>query len=93
MNKQNSLKVNDDNDDNQSVASMLLDDIMQGKAVDDIIKEKQALERKQLVEEELQRQKSSIKEDFETQSNFSERIEQIIAVKSSDPRSIKNTVQ
>lgn len=45
---------------------MLLDDIMQGKAVDDILKERQALERKQLVEEEMQRQKSSIKDDFET---------------------------
>ena len=69
---------------------MLLDDIMQGKAVDDILKEREAKQRKQLVEEELERQQKSIKDEFETQSNFSERIEQIIAVKSSDPRSIKN---
>lgn len=57
-----------------SEASMLIDNIMQGKAIDDILQERNQAERKAMVNDELARQ-ATMKDDFETQSNYSERID------------------
>ena len=79
-----------DEEDNISEASMLLEDIMQGKAVEDIRKARDQEDTKAVVEEELRRKKvSAMKDDYETASNFSERIDNIIAIKSSDPKLMK----
>ena len=54
--KKNQNQINgEDQDDNYSEASMLIDNIMQGKAIDDILAERNAAERKALMEEELAR--------------------------------------
>jgi hypothetical protein len=43
------------------------------------------------VEEELRRKKvNAMKDDYETTSNFYERIDNIIAIKSSDPKLMKS---
>lgn len=66
---------------------------MEGKAIDDILAERDAAERHLLVEEELLRRKktnpTSIKEDFETNSMHSERIDNIMSSKFSDPKAMK----
>jgi hypothetical protein len=66
---------------------------MEGKAIDDIIAEREALERKQMVEEEKERRLKlqSLKEEFETGSVASERIDNIISTKANDPRAMKHT--
>lgn len=58
------------NDDQSEVPSMMIDQIMEGKAIDDILAERQAVEHQNLVNEELERRQktTSIKEDFETKS-------------------------
>jgi hypothetical protein len=53
--KKNYIDNGDDQEDNYSEASMLIDNIMQGKAIDDILAERNAAERKALAEEELAR--------------------------------------
>jgi len=80
-------------DESRSEASMMIDQIMEGKAIDDILAERDALERKQMVEEEKERRKKlqSLKEEFETGSVASERIDNIISAKTNDPRAMKQT--
>lgn len=53
--KQNAMRGVDDEDEMLSECSMMIDDIMQGKAIDDILHAREVEERKQLVEEELER--------------------------------------
>jgi hypothetical protein len=53
--KKNYIDNGDYQEDNYSEASMLIDNIMQGKAIDDILAERNAAERKALAEEELAR--------------------------------------
>ena len=81
-----------ENEDEEALseASMMLDDILQGRAIQDIVQERENAERKQMIDEAIAHKKfAAIKDDYETASNFSERIENIISVKSADPKIMK----